>query len=59
MLRMQTVVVKSLFLTVLLYLMLEEAASEAKPDPQFQFGPFVFHPVRKGPRYDCSKFLKQ
>ena len=52
MLSMQTVVVKSLFLTVLLYLMLEEAASEAKPDPQFQFGPFVFHPVRREPRYD-------
>jgi len=49
MLSMQTVV-KSLFLTVILYLMLEQAASEAKPDPQFQFGPFVFHPIKRGPR---------
>ena len=55
---MQTVV-KSLFLTVILYLMLEQAASEAKPDPQFQFGPFVFHPIKRGPRYDCSKLFSK
>ena len=38
---------KSLLLTVTLYVLLKQAASEPKPDPQFQFGPFVFHPVRR------------
>ena len=43
-------VVRSVLLTVTLWVLLEQAASN--PDPQFQFGPFVFHPVKSKPRYD-------
>ena len=49
-------VVRSLLLTVTLWVLLEEAASNPEPDPQFQFGPFVFHPVKSKPRYDIIHF---
>ena len=46
-------VMRSLLLTVTLWVMWEEAASNPEPDPQFQFGPFVFHPKKSIPRCDC------
>ena len=42
----------TLFLSVTLIVIMEKAASHPAPEPQFQFGPFLFHPVKKGPRYE-------